>query len=257
MLKLLIADDEKVIRESLAECIDWASFGIVNSACCADGIEALEACIDEIPDIVLTDIKMPGLNGIDLIEQIQMLSKHVEIIILSGFRDFDFAQKAMALGVRRYLLKPVDEAQLQQAILDAKQALSERIVSSVPQKSVKTKDNELIRSVMDYVEANISNSELSLKQIASEHIYLNADYLSRLFLQTTGEKFSRYLNRTRVEAAKRLLSQGGDKVGLVAEQVGCGHNPRYFSQVFRKYAGVTPSAYAQRVEGGDDLGKSF
>jgi len=247
MLKLLIADDEKIIRESLAECIDWASLGIKNYACCADGIEALEACLDEIPDIVLTDIKMPGLSGIELIEHIQMLSKHVEIIILSGFKEFEFAQKAMSLGVRRYLLKPVDENQLMTAIIDAKQILSQRTQPTKPQKTVMLKDNELIRSVMEYIEANISNSELSLKQIASEHVYLNADYLSRLFMQTTGEKFSQYLNRTRVEEAKRLLSQG-NKINLVAEQVGCGHNPRYFSQVFRKYAGVTPSAYAQREE---------
>lgn len=246
MLKLLIADDEKVIRESLAECIDWNSLGIKTSACCADGIEALEACLDEIPDIVLTDIKMPGLNGIELIQQIQMLSKHTEFIILSGFKEFEFAQKAMALGVRRYLLKPIEEAQLLDAILDAKQALSDKNFShAMPQKSVKIKDNELIRNVMEYVEANISNSELSLKQIAREYAYLNADYLSRLFIQTTGEKFSRYLNRTRVEVAKRLLLQGEDKVKLVAEKVGCGENPHYFSQVFRKYAGVTPSAYAQ------------
>jgi len=250
MLKLLIADDEKVIRESLSECIDWETLGIRNYACCADGIEALEACIDEIPDIVLTDIKMPGLSGIELIEHIQMLSKHVEVIILSGFKEFEFAQKAMALGVRHYLLKPVDEELLLSAMLDAKQALNGRATPTVPQKTIKATDNELIRSVMEYVEANISNSELSLKQIASEHVYLNADYLSRLFIQTTGEKFSRYLNRTRVETAKRLLLQGGDKVSLVAEQVGCGHNPRYFSQVFRKYAGVTPSAYAKKMENG-------
>jgi len=250
VLKLLIADDEKVIRESIAECIDWESLGIRSAACCANGIEALEACLDELPDIVLTDIKMPGLNGLELIGHIQKFDRHVEIIILSGFREFEFAQKAIALGVRRYLLKPIEEAQLLAAVIDAKQALEKRAPVNTFQRVTTVKDNELISSVIDYVEANLSDSELSLKRIASQHVYLNPDYLSRLFVQTTGEKFSHYLNRTRIEAAKRLMLKGEDKIGLVAEKVGCGHNPRYFSQVFKKYAGVMPSDFLKMVDEG-------
>ena len=255
MLKLLIADDEKVIRESLAECIDWESLGIYTSACCANGIEVLEACIDELPDIVLTDIKMPGLSGLELIEHIQMLDKHVEIIIISGFREFEFAQKAMELGVRRYLLKPVEEDKLLTAALEAKKALANRRPAVSTKKIAAPNGNELIHSVMEYVKANLSNSELSLKKIAGNHVYLNADYLSRLFVQTTGEKFSHYLNRTRVEAAKRMLLEGEEKISLVAEQVGCGHNPRYFSQVFKKYAGTTPSDFAKIAEQSDIIQK--
>jgi len=245
MLKLLIADDEKIIRESLAEYVDWESHGIRCAACCANGIEALEACLDELPDIILTDIKMPGISGLELIEQIKNLDEHAEIIILSGFREFEFAQKAIAFGVRRYLLKPLNENELLDAITDAKNAISKRIPK--PQRVDTAKDNEIIRSVMDYVEANMSDSGLSLKQIAGQHAYLNADYLSRLFVQTTGEKFSNYLNRTRIETAKHLIAQGEDRIGFIAEQVGYGHNPRYFSQVFKKYAGLTPSVFAKAV----------
>ena len=112
MLNLLIADDEKVIRESLAECLDWAAMGIRVVACCANGLEALDAILDETPDIVMTDIKMPGLNGLDLIEKAQAIDRDIEFIILSGYREFDFAHKAIKLGVRRYLLKPVSEEQV-------------------------------------------------------------------------------------------------------------------------------------------------
>jgi len=258
MLKLIIADDEKIIRESLAECINWEELGVHVSACCANGLEVLEACHDELPDIVLTDIQMPGLSGLELIEHLQMLDSDLEIIIISGFREFEFAQKAMSLGVRRYLLKPIEEAQLLAAVMDAKKTLEKRtpalLQRDLPKgvdrdgdKEQVRKENELIRTVKDYVEANLSDSELSLKQIASQHVYSNADYLSRLFVKTTGEKFSHYLNRTRIETAKQLLAQDVGKVYMVAEQVGCGHNPRYFSQIFRKYAGMTPSAFAHSV----------
>lgn len=271
MLRLLIADDEKVIRESLAKCLNWEKIGIQVVGCCADGLEALDCIIDESPDIVITDIKMPGLGGLDLITKMQNIDREIQFIILSGYREFDFAKKAMELGVRWYLLKPVSEEQLMNAVLDtikssvqrhsAKAVLEERneLQSKLRQYQPLEDDfsaqttasqtdqtgNDLVKKVKSYVREHLDDSSLSLKKIASQYAHANADYLSRLFIQQTGEKFSHYLSRKRVEKAKHLLEEDSSKVYLVAEQVGLGHNPRYFSQVFKKYTGLTPSAYAE------------
>ena len=126
MLNLLIADDEKVIRESLTKRIDWGKIGIQVVGCCANGLEALECIIDESPDIIMTDIKMPGLNGLELISKMQDIDRDIEFIIFSGYREFDFATKAMELGVRRYLLKPVSEEQVLGAVLDAVKCCEKR-----------------------------------------------------------------------------------------------------------------------------------
>lgn len=350
MLSLLIADDEKVIRESLAECLNWEEIGIRVVGCCSNGLEALEAILDETPDIVMTDIKMPGLNGLELIEKIQDIDRDIEFIILSGYREFDFAQKAIKFGVRRYLLKPVSEEQVLESVLDAAdscerrrsvkvtmeehkklqstgtpldgmqllpeqllalagegkmekaeaqiraylssveelhtlRAMSAHLISGVlvngrlpgqaeddykgifddiyreserktlVNKVVETaltllweekSGNHLVTIVKSCVRRNLTDSTLSLKQIAAQYAHVNVDYLSRLFVQETGEKFSHYLNRKRVEKAKQLLKYDSEKVYQVAEQVGLGHNPRYFGQVFKKYAGMTPSAYAEK-----------
>lgn len=120
MLNMIIADDEKLIRESLTEYVDWSSLNIRITACCRNGVEALNAILDTAPDIVMTDIKMPGLSGLELIERIHGLDREVEFIILSGFREFEFAKAAMAFGVRRYLLKPVVKEQLLEAVEDAR-----------------------------------------------------------------------------------------------------------------------------------------
>ena len=103
MLKLLIVDDEKIIRETMAGLIDWNSLGIQLIGTARDGIEAYNMILDEYPDIVLTDIKMPGLSGLDLIQKIHGINKDTHFIILSGYGEFEYAKKAMQYGVKHYL----------------------------------------------------------------------------------------------------------------------------------------------------------
>lgn len=116
MLKLIIVDDEKIIRETIRSFIDWASLGIEVIGTCKDGIEAYDMILDEYPDIVLTDIKMPGLSGLDLIERIRNADHDVEFILLSGYSDFEYAKTAMKYGVKHYLLKPCNETQIIEVI---------------------------------------------------------------------------------------------------------------------------------------------
>ncbi|AOH43005.1 hypothetical protein BEQ56_05645 [Anaerolineaceae bacterium oral taxon 439] len=119
MYKLLIADDERVIRESISTLIDWKSLGIELIGLAKDGSDAYNMIIDECPDIVLTDIKMPGFTGIELIEKIRKINTLTQFVILSGYGEFEFAKAAMRFGVRHYLLKPCSEQQ----IIDAMQAV--------------------------------------------------------------------------------------------------------------------------------------
>lgn len=503
MFTMIVADDEKVIRESIVECIDWESHDVEIVASCNNGVEVLDAIMDESPDIVLTDIKMPGFTGLELIEKISKADPDVEFIILSGYKEFDFAKQALQLGVRCYLLKPAGEDQLISAVENAKSnSLLKKKRSSLEQKQkhlseqaaeyhrqllmydifvtgtnpadaannlginsktgyliayftfveenflipfakavyttlyklrarpiidflyvqhsmavlVKTlpglsdnfsnfsesaafpgqsvrityncntyenladglaeltanlkrypkiysinhnlqlreiynaclsfekiqtltyqllnlKDlgkeevkikkllqdyfslvedmellhsygiyllsqlirklpetvyhkslyhglleklsecenikeyrdiltehitlllsggsdkNSIVSQVKNYVEENLSDPDISLKKIAREQIHMNVDYLSRLFARENGEKFSHYLNRRRIETARKLLLKQNTAISDVADKVGCGNNPRYFSQIFKKYSGYTPSAFIEEFTG--------
>jgi YesN/AraC family two-component response regulator len=105
-------------------------------------------------------------------------------------------------------------------------------------------EGSAVGRVKRYIADHISDDNLTLKLIASSCLYMNADHLSRLFMSETSEKFSQYLTRVRMERAKELLATyGASRISDVAQQVGCGGNPRYFSQVFKKYTGLTPSAF--------------
>ena len=112
MIKVLVADDEEIVRTSLVDMIPWQELGMVLVGSVRNGVEALDIVSDDPPDIVITDIRMPMMDGLELIGRIKVLSPDTEIIILSGFGEFSYAQKAMSYGVKHYLLKPTRKEDL-------------------------------------------------------------------------------------------------------------------------------------------------
>ncbi len=498
MLKLIIADDERIIRETISTIIDWKQYNIELVGLCKNGLEAYDVILDETPDIVLTDIRMPGMDGLELIRRVSETDLNTQFIILSGYGEFEYAKTAMKYGVRHYLLKPCNELQILEVIQEIAQDcyrknISERsypamnsirhnvmftilnnaiyqnrpyneiiatydpymdfyfssyhlfyiyfleqnyldeflqqlkayadshfseitihgiyvnctlllffkefagnyqdlahfftsmkfqnhsvsletedfsfknlqtlletvldkvkrfsmiyyindfhilsscnysfimneaekllkvslqdgqadaidslieLLSEVTDLSflkqlsnslmlkITAGDNRLssvdltewllnateetdleqfkltlaekfrnllsvsshscttsnmTRQIYDYVNEHLSDPNLTLKQIAEQHLFMNTDYVSKKFQKETGIRFSNYLTEVRIERAKKLLaSAGNDKIQTVAEQVGCGNNPQYFSQLFKKKTGMTPSTYIARLHG--------
>lgn len=505
MLKLLIVDDEEIICNTIASVIPWEELGITLVGTCLDGVEAYHTILDESPDIVMTDIRMPGISGLELIERISNTNLNTQFIILSGYGEFEYAKRAMKCGVRHYLLKPCDNQQIidclksviedcqelydknnyalsdnelfknlhytliqniisegialpdeeafswnsyekyldftetpyqlcrifylekrhlndalqtinmyferqapnlvvykiytsnvlllffpnfssnyknmddffsalsfpnqktsidynrttyvdlsslleylisklkrfdifyfaienrllptfnyEQIIAQAKQlcpyllspetsvqeqsrqqllnilhAVSSReflfqlstqvlltlstelssgnaasIIEFLSGIQTKTSLPDIISCVMkkidevivisqhssasyspfieellQYLEAHMADSNLTLKWIAENHLYMNVNYVSRCFVNETHQKFSTYLMNLRIEKAKEILSsQNTDKIQNVAELVGCGNNPYYFSKIFKKCTGMTPSAYIRKIQ---------
>lgn len=119
MLKLLIVDDEEIVCNTIANLIGWSELGIRLAGICMDGVEAYHRILDEEPDIVMTDIKMPGMSGVELIERIAGTDLETQFIILSGYGEFEYAKRAMKCGVRHYVLKPYDERQIIQVVEEA------------------------------------------------------------------------------------------------------------------------------------------
>lgn len=114
--KVLIADDERVIREGMATLIDWIQLGFTVCGLAANGLEALEMIAEAKPDLMLVDIQMPQVSGLLLIEKAKAIAPDLEFIIITGHDEFDFARQAINLGVRDYLLKPVKEHRLLESV---------------------------------------------------------------------------------------------------------------------------------------------
>ena len=128
MLKLLIADDERIIRETIFHLIDWKKYDIEVIGLCQNGLEAYDMILDESPDIVLTDIRMPGMGGLELIQKLSQTDLYIQFIILSGYGEFEYAKEAMKYGVKHYLLKPCNEQQILECIEQCKKDYSQAIL---------------------------------------------------------------------------------------------------------------------------------
>lgn len=182
-----------------------------------------------------------------MIKRAKEMGIKAEFVILSGFSEFEFAQRAMSLGVRHYLLKPCGEKELGEVLMKVQQDCAERlkaIPSSNPETAAPQKKQHFVEEIIEYVNQNLSDSRLNLKWIASNLVFRNEDYVGKAFTAYTGENFLTYLNRQRMQRAKELLeSEKENKIYVVAQEVGLGHNPRYFSKLFKKYVGCSPQEY--------------
>lgn len=127
MYKLLIVDDEEIEREGMVEFIPWEKYGIEIMGTAWNGIEALGKIRDERPDIILTDIKMPVMNGIELIKETRKIYPDVEMIVLSGYGEYEFTSQAMREGVKYYILKPCDEEKVTEIIEKVKEDIEKSV----------------------------------------------------------------------------------------------------------------------------------
>ena len=154
MYKLIIVDDEKIIRETIHSLINWESLDIEVIGLCKNGLDAYDTIQDKNPDIVLTDIKMPGLTGIELIKQVRELDINVEFIILSGFGEFALAKEAMKYGVKHYLLKPCNEQQIIDVVAE--------VILDCTKKAKITKMAETQRNMSESISQNAMKNFLLL-----------------------------------------------------------------------------------------------
>ena len=147
ILRLLIAEDELWLRKRLVSTIDWSSYGISEVYEAEDGGEALEIALKEKPDIVITDIRMPELSGIDLMKKLNENSIFSKMIVVSGYDDFEYAQGALRMGAINYLLKPVDEEEL----LDSVKRCVEELKKEKNKETVFDKQSAASEMLMEHI----------------------------------------------------------------------------------------------------------
>lgn len=257
MYKVLIVEDEEIIRKGLMFMVDWLKVDCVVSGEATDGIEGLRMIEAIRPDIVITDVKMPFKDGLQMLEE-SIQRYGYETIIVSGYSEFEYAKKAITLNVTEYLLKPIDFGNLYQAIeklinkIKAKNTLREYMKSQelitadqiLEAPSVASAKSKYVGKMLNYIQTCYSQ-KISINDL-SEKYGLSATYLNAKFKQETNYTFNDFLNRYRVLQAVELLQQDAMKVYEIAEAVGF-QDYKYFIQVFKKYAGCSPGKFLLRA----------
>lgn len=249
MYRVVIIDDEPIIVDGLRRGIQWDKWGCKVVATASNGIEGNDIIKKEKPHIVFSDICMPGLDGLGMIAALKSRDDHLQISILTGFRDFDYAQQAIRLGVTRFLLKPSKMEEIEEAVSAMVSKLKEWNVEGEEETNEsETFDNAassfIVKNALAYIEDNFKQ-KLKLSDVA-EKTYVSQWHLSKLLNRHTGQNFSEILNGIRIEKAKVLLEDPSLRIGDIAEEVGF-LDMAHFSRVFKKQVGISANEYRNTI----------
>jgi YesN/AraC family two-component response regulator len=282
--KVFLVEDEIVTREGIRDSVDWASAGYQFCGEAPDGEVALPLIRERKPETVITDIKMPFMDGLQLCRLLRETLPETKIIILSGHDEFRYAQEAIQIGVTEYLLKPIVPQELLAALckvarqIDQErqasahlQALQAQMADMIAQSSghaplnagsgdaqapderqaAPAHDHQahshgaLIAKARSYVDAHYADTDISLGQVAAQ-VLLSPTYFSVVFGREVGETFIEYLTNVRIRKAIELLRATPLTSSEIGYRVGY-HNPRYFYSVFRKVTGLPPNEFRRRA----------
>lgn len=251
MYRAIIIDDEKWVVRSLAATIkNQEYFEIVGEA--YDGISGLELMKQLKPDMAFVDIQMPGMGGLELLQTANEHNIGTLFIMISGYAEFAYAQKAMFHNALGYCLKPFSKSELLDSMQKAFQTLETKDKNPVVAQEVKEQnirhlkvDNKMVQCMINYTNSQFAE-DISIQNLA-DLCSINPNYASQLFSQEVGETFSTYLTNLRIEQAIYLLSHTDLSVSLIASQVGY-RDYFYFAKVFKKITGITPTAYRNHPE---------
>ena len=242
MWKVMVADDESYMLEAMEKLIDWKRLECQLIYKAENGQELLEQIKKEAPDIVITDIKMPLMSGIQVAQYVYEHMLPVKVIILSAYTDFEYAQEAIQYDVCGYIVKTSVIEMLPGMIKKAIRKLS--VPMEGEKESVEYHMDDIFGRLQKYIEEHYMD-KLTLQQIAQD-IHANGSYLSRLYKMKTGQNLFDIINKKRLEKAKEYIRQG-NKIYEIAQKVGF-DDVSYFSRVFRKYEGCSPREYEKKLQ---------
>lgn len=246
MLNVLIVEDEPVVRHGILHGVDWAALGCTVVAEAANGEEGLRLARLHKPDLIITDIRTPKMDGIEMLTRLREENCQSHAIILTAHSDFDYARSAIQLKVADYLLKPFCDQDLANAIMRLRKEIGDA-QSDARQPSLLpaiVPANKYVQEAIQYIASHYAQ-ELSITTL-SEALSISESRLSHLFKKDTGHTITGYLSLYRIQTAMDLLADHRVKVYEVAAQVGY-KDVAYFSSLFKKLTGKTPSDYQMSV----------
>ena len=242
--KIVIAEDEELQLNSLVKKVEKFCPGFTVVGTAQTGSQAYKLICEKAPDILISDIRMPVMTGIELMEKARIMFPELQFIIISGFSEFEYARSAIRLQVSDYLLKPVETEELQKALNKIRLKLQERAQeeSAAFNGDSENKTAEQVAfAVIEYLQHHY-NEEVNLNQIASA-LHYSPSYLTKIFVQQYNTTPSKYMISLRMQKAQQLLAHNPElSVRQIGETVGYPEQG-YFSRFFKKFVGVSPLEY--------------
>lgn len=252
MYKLLVVDDEPIIIKGIRSFVDFEALSISEVFEASNGEMALESFKINLPDLVLADINMPKMNGLDFAIAAKAIKPEVKIAIITGYDYFDYALTALKSGIDDYVLKPVSKNDIQDTLrklvekLQNDQSNSEvsKLVENIIRQSTPSEDIGYKAKIQKELDLNLSNIDFSLTYLAKQ-LSLSTSYLSTLFKTLYGTNFQDHMLTVRIDRAKILLLSTNMKIYEIATAIGF-DDPNYFSASFKKKVGCSPNQFKEK-----------
>lgn len=245
--RIIVAEDEELLLNNLIQKIEQTGLNFTVIAKAQTGTLALELVKEHNPDVLITDIKMPVMTGIELLEQVHQQFPNIRTMIISGFSDFEYAKKAISFRVESYLLKPIDSDELLEALLEIQTGLELENASynSIFNESLSANTPQQIAHVLrEYLVHNYSK-EINLNSIALNLNY-SPSYLTKIFSQIYDTTPNKYIISLKIQQAQNLLIHNPElSIRQIGEIIGY-PDQGYFSRIFKKQTGLSPYEYREQ-----------
>ncbi len=238
MYSVVLIDDEKFILEDIKATFPWKEYGFYVTEAFSSSQLAQEYILNSPPDVVLCDIKMPRISGLDLMTRLRSLGNKSIFVIVSGFSDFSYAQQAIRCGASDYIVKPVGDREAHRVLKQLKVQLSGGDAACyVPQSET---NQDLFKKILVYIDDNIL-SGLTLGEVADKH-FITKNYLCILFKKHLDTTFSSYVNKIKITQAVEMIKSSDNSLEWISQKLDfCDYY--YFSKVFKKFVGLSPKSY--------------
>lgn len=246
MINVMLVDDEIAVRNILKMTIPWEDYNMWIVGEAASGIQAINMMEDLEPDLLLVDIRMPFMDGLEFSRNVLEDNPELVIIILSAYEDFSYAQEALRAKVTDYLLKPVDPEEISKKLKEIQKIIYKRWEEKKQQIVVNIENpDKVVSQIKAFVLEHYDDPMLNVAYIAKEFGF-DRSYLSRMYKKETGELLIDFLIKCRMKIAKKLACSG-QKMYVTAKQVGI-PDSNYFGKCFKKYVGMSYKEYQKKSE---------
>ena len=235
MKHILICEDEQLSRQGIRKVIerDYADVVITE---CENGLEGYKQLSMERFDLVISDIKMPHMNGLEMLERAAAGGYGAPTVLISAYSEFEYAKTAMKYGVKDYLLKPVNHFELLDCL---KRLLGDSDAQAGAAEAAPNKgEADSIELALSFIEQNFFRN-ISLEDV-SKAAFMNPSYFSARFKKQTGMKYIDYLTKLRLEKADNLLRCTMLQINEIAGMVGY-TSTKHFTRLYREKYGVLPN----------------
>ena len=250
MYHVFLADDEPWALMALKNLIQWSDYGFAVSGEAEDGRQALERIERMGPDLIISDIRMPGMDGLALLQTMREKRWRAEVLLVSGYTDFEYARKALLYGCVGYLGKPVQEKELLEYLEKVKKILDEKQGAQAPGLHKEKDDGGyrseklLVQDMVAFIQEHFAEG-ITLQMLAAR-FNRNESYISSLIKKKTGKGFGEHLMEIRIQKAQEYLRTTNDSLEAIAARVGY-PDYYYFTKVYKKATGISPAAYRRQL----------